>query len=256
MSLTYSQWIWGFEIFDSGANQNNLLDFTRSGAKLATLNAGSYTADELATEIARAMNATDGANSYAAVFSYSTLRFAISGTSSFTLNKNTGSHKSQGPWTLAGFDPSTSDLTGTSLNSDAPAGTAPSTASIWTAAEPLNYASPVSAAGAGTAASFTQRALNTIQHVSDGMTVESVYIGTIKRVAIAFRALIPSEQANMEKFLDWVVQGKRFTWQPDKTSPNVLKLVLVNPGQVNNVFEWLARSETTYGVLTFMEQLS
>ena len=109
---------------------------------------------------------------------------------------------------------------------------------------------------APTAALLTQRSVNTIQHVSDGGTVESVYLATLKKVQIAFRCLLPAEQTNMEKFLDWTVQGKRFTWQPDKTSVNALKLVLANPGQVGPMFEWLTRAETSYGVLTFFEQLT
>src|SRR5207249_1104116 len=85
--------------------------------------------------------------------------------------------------------------------------------------------------GPGTPASLGQRAINTIQHLSDGMTIESVSVGTLKYITVAFRGLSPTEQPNMEAFLNWIAQGKRFTWQPDKARANALKLCLLNPKQ-------------------------
>lgn len=270
MPLTYSQWIWGFEIFDagSGSSQNNLLQFTRDQtSETATLLAGVYTADELAGEIARAMQAED-ANEYddgyvngdakRVFFDYSTLKFTIGGAASFTLNNYTGSQKALGPWGLIGFnrtDASPGDHTGASIVSDVAVGSTPhSTAKLWTMIEPLVLASPATAQPGGAPALLTQRAVKTLQQISDGATVESIYISTMKSVQAAFRALQQSEQTNMEAFLDWAVRGKRFTWQPDKTSTNFLKLVLANPAEINNQFEWLTRSETGYGTLTFYEQ--
>jgi hypothetical protein len=63
--LQYSQFIWGFEVFDSGTYKNNRIAFVRNGTTYdgdasnpaAKMNAGIYTADELAIEVARAMNA-------------------------------------------------------------------------------------------------------------------------------------------------------------------------------------------------------
>jgi hypothetical protein len=273
--LKYSQFIWGFEVFDasSGSLQNNLLDFTRGGnAKLATLNAGIYTADELAVEVGRAMQAADPTpdNDYddptKTYFDYVNAKFRIGGTNSFTLNNNTGPNVADGPWGLLGFDTDASpgDLTGTAIDSSVAVGSTPiSTAGIWTMAEPLVMTSPITAQGAAPPAPYepyesllAQRTVKTMQHVSDGGTVESVFISMLKSVQIGFRALTSAEQAGMESFLDWALTGKRFTWQPDKTSAALVKLVLANPGQVNNQFVWLTRSETTYGTLSFYEQLN
>lgn len=320
MALTYSQWIWGFEVFDAsaGAAQNNMIDLRRTiadwvashvysvndrivpsgvnssskqfwrctaagtsggtqpvwplnpaaGASISDgtaawtfLNvavvAGVYTPDELAAAVATALNAADGANSYTCSFSYTTLLFTIGGTSAFDLKWLSGVNHLVNMSGLLGFNNGVDTNSVTSVNStSALGGTYSTAASLWTAAEPLVFTSPVTAQAAGTAALLTQRAMNTRQHVSDGATVESVYIATLKKVQIAFRTLLVSEQAKMESFLDWTVRGKRFTWQPDKTSANVMKLVLANPGQVNASFEWLTRSETGYGTLTFFEQLS
>ena len=157
-------------------------------------------------------------------------------------------------WTYQGTVDKTS---ATSYVSDTAIAGAYSTGSLWTAAEPLVSTSPVIANAIGSAASLTQRAMNTSQHVSDGATVETVYCCSIRSVQIGFRALLASEQAKMESFLDWIVQGKRFVWQPDKTAPsNGMKLVLANPGRVANMYEWLTRPEVGYGTLTFYEQLS
>ena len=260
MALSYSQWVWGFEVFDSGANQNNKLDFkdnatTYQGGTAATLNAGVYTADEFAAELQRAMRAATGNSNQTCTFDFSALKFTISGTATFQLLFGTGSDASTDCNGLLGFN--AADKTGaTSYQSDAVVGTAPSTAFLWTAAEPLVSNSPVAAQAAGTAAQLTQRSMRMIQNISDGMTCESIYFGTMKSVRVTFSALLSSEQTNMEKFLDWVSQGKRFTWQPDKTSTNAMKLVLANPGQVADAYEWLTRPEVSYGTLTFYEQLS
>lgn len=320
MALLYSQFVWGFEVFDSGAtapnSQNNNLDFTRtagppptwtasapyvlnqtvsptaspgtqfwrcivagtSGSSQPTwstssgtvtdggviwqyvplsIAAGVYTADELAGAIATVLNTADHpappTNLYSCTFDWGTLAFTISTSgSAFSLALGSDSHSLAG---LLGF--SGDKLSVTSVTSDAPAGTAPtSTAKLWTAADPLVYNSPVAAQAAGTAAKLTGRAMAVRQHITDGATVESVYIGTLRMVQIAFRAISSTEQTNMEAFLDWAVQGKRFTWQPDKTSANLLKLVLANPQHVANGYEWLTRPEVGYGTLTFFEQLS
>ena len=46
--------------------------------------------------------------------------------------------------------------------------------------------SPVTAQAAGTAALLTQRLIRLAQNVSDGMTVESIYFGQLKKVRVAF----------------------------------------------------------------------
>lgn len=261
MALSYSQWIWGFEVLDSGSFQNNKLDFkdgvtTYQGATAATLNAGVYTADEFAAEVQRATRVQTGNTNQTCTFDYATLKFTVSGAATFQLLFSTGTEAAIDCNGILGFSAAADKTGATSYLSDAVVGTAPSTAFLWIAAEPLSRNSPVTAQAAGTAALLTRRSMRTIQNITDGMTVESIYFGTLKRVQIEFRALLASEQANMEAFLNWIVQGKRFTWQPDKTSTNCLKLVLANPGEINDDFEWLTRSETTYGTLSFYEQLS
>ena len=396
MPLSYSQWIWGFEIFASGPNQNNRLAFKRDGtdydgATAASLNAGVYTADELATEVARAMNTATANSDISCSFSYSTQKFTItkSGGGTFfqlyfgptaasdlvdcnnllgfspTLHDGFFTYESDAPVgsfkVLAsgiqnnrlaftrkpdGGSPTTYDgATAATLNAgtytpdalaaevqramrertgstdlfckfladptwrfaisigdDAvPKGdlsllfdsaqvgatdcndllgfspTAHNTDNlnngdtfssdysmvvpeIWIGLEPLVYASPVIAQEASAnpkyASLLSHRSMRAMQQVSDGGSIETIFISTLKSVQVGFRALLSSEQTKMERFLNWAVMGKRFTWQPDKTSPKLLKLVLANPGQINNQFEWLTRSEIGYGTLTFYEQLN
>lgn len=274
MPLTYSQWIWGFEVFDttiSGVQQqNNKLDIRRpptTGVDFdatATLNVGVYTADEFATEVARAMNAADNIggvpqNNYVVSFSVSTLKFQISGTNAFDLRVSDGPSPSNTECSgLLGLNTSSNKTftPGNPILSDSAIGGTYSTARLWTMSEPLVMTSPVSAQALPQPSKLTQRQVRTIQHVSDGGTIESLHLSTLKSVQVAFRALTTTEQTNMEDFLDWAGTGKRLTWQPDKTSPNLLKLVLANRGQIGSQFEWLTRSETGYGTLTFYEQIN
>lgn len=282
MALTYSQWIWGFQVNGTGSSsQNNLIDFVYNGTQYngVAVAPGVYTADEIAAAVQGAIQAAAGTTSDPTVtFNYSTLQYTFQSTATGTFKLLFGSGGSVhpvdlGPGHLLGFHTqSTSgpndDITGTgtplTITSTYPVGTSPSSAYLWTAAEPLNFNSPVTAQSQPSQPTpstyvpglLTQRAINTIQHISDGATIESVYIATLRKVQVAFRALLPAEQTNMESFLNWAVQGNRLTWQPDKTSASYLKLVLANPSQVNNMFEWLTRQEATYGVLTFFEQAS
>jgi hypothetical protein len=68
VALTYSQWIWGFQVLDSGSGsaQNNLIDFSINGTTFentggtypaAAVAAGVYTADEFAAAVQTAMQA-------------------------------------------------------------------------------------------------------------------------------------------------------------------------------------------------------
>jgi hypothetical protein len=323
MALTYSQWIWGFEVFDAGAgaSQNNMIDLQRAnwqashayslnvpigpaGANSNSLQvwkvttsgtsggsqptwpssptpgvttqtdgtvtwtfqntigihpavaAGVYTPDELATAVTAALTAADAGNSYTCTFSYSTLLFTIAGTSTFDVKWSTGTNHTKNMSGLLGFNNATDKNGNTSLPSDSAIGGTYSTASLWTAAEPLASMSPVTAQAVGSPALLTRRAMRIIQNITDGMTCESIYFGTLKSVQVSFTALLASEQTSMENFLNWIVQGKRFIWQPDKTSTNGLKLVAANPGQVNDMYQWLTRPEISYGTLSFYEQLS
>jgi hypothetical protein len=249
--------MWGFEVSDSGSTQNNKLDFIDAGLSfVASLSAGVYTADELAAEVQRAMRAVNTNNqNNTCSFDFSMLKYVLTGTSTFSLKFGTGADIATDCNALLGFN--AADRSGSSsYTSDAAVGTSPSSASLWTSAEPLAMNSPVTAQAIGTAALLTQRALSVRQHVSDGMTVESIYVGALRRVRITFRGLLAGEVTKMENLLDWAVQGKRLTWQPDKDSTNALKLVMANPAEIANAYEWLTRPEISYGTLTFYEQLS
>ena len=72
-----------------------------------------------------------------------------------------------------------------------PVGTTPSSASLWTQTEPTSKNSPVTANplvnGVPQAASNLQRKLKSIQNISDGMSVETVFFGTLKKVSVEFR---------------------------------------------------------------------
>ena len=86
MPIAYSQYLWGFEVVDSGT-PNNKLDFIDNGATYqATLTAGVYTPDELALHIRDAMRlANTENNNNNCTFSYTTLQFTLTGTATFTL---------------------------------------------------------------------------------------------------------------------------------------------------------------------------
>lgn len=269
MALLLSQFIWGFEVFDSGSNRNNRLAFTRDATTYdgdatnpaATMKAGVYTPDELAAEVQRAMRERTNTTDLTCTFNYSTMKFSVviasPGNLSLLFAGTVAATDCNG---LLGFDATNHNTDGLNNGdtwvSDAAVGTAPSTASVWSMAEPLVYTSPVIAQAIGSEALLTQRTVIAKQHVSDGMLVESIYFGTLKKVQIGFKALSGTERTSMENFLNWAAQLKRFTWQPDKTSINGLKLVLANPKEIADAFEWLTRAEVSYGTLTFYEQLS
>ena len=254
MALQYSQFVYGFEII---AGTNDKLDWVDTGSTYeTTLEAGVYLAAELAAHIQTQMQA-DGTGTETCTFSFSTLKFTLGGTATFSLLWNTGTNAGQTPGGILGFDETADDTGATSYTSDAAVGTSPSTANLWTAAEPnVNAVSPVTAQTDGTAALLLQRRVLANQNVTDGGFVETNYINTRKVVQIEFRELTSAEQTKMETLADWIEAGKRINWQPDKTSTNALRLVLLNPGDINNTLDWLTRSEASYGVLTFLEQLT
>lgn len=254
MALTYSQFLYGWEIT---AGSNDKLDWVDTGSTYATtLDAGVYLPAELAAHIQTQMRA-DGTGTETCTFSFSTLKFTFGGTATFSLLWNTGANAGQTPGALLGFDETADDTGATSYASDSAVGTSPSTASLWTMAEPnVPGTAPVTAAADGSAASLLARDVRAFQSRSDGGKIETVYVDTLKSVTIGFRALSSAEQTNMEAFLDWVEQGKRFNWQPDSSQTNALRLVLANPGRVTPQFTWQTRSETDYGILEFIEQLS
>lgn len=262
MALTYSQFVYGFEVFDSGTSQNNRLGFVQNAVVFddvanpaATLTAGVYTAKELAIAVRDAMRARAGGTSNDCTFDFGTLLFTLTGTGTFSLLFGHATLKLVDCSGLLGF--TETDKTGSiSYASNAAVGTSPSTAGLWMMAEPNSRTTPVAAQLDGTAAKRLQREVSAVQSRSDGGTVETIYRSTVKRVVIGFKALTTTEQDKMESFLDWIEQGRRFNWQPDKTLPNALRLVLANPKEISNDFTWLTRDEADYGELAFLEQLT
>ena len=258
MALTYSRFMYGWEVFTTGASQNNKLDFVDNGTTyVATLDEGVYTPAEYAAEVQLQMRAITGNSNQTCTFSFSTYKFTLGGTATFSLLWNSGANSSETCAGLLGFDESADDTGATSYTSDGAVGATHSDMSAWTMAEPnVPGTAPVTAAADGSAAALLERQVRAFQNRTDGNKVETVYISTTKLVQIGFRALTASEQTNMEALLDWVEQGRRFNWQPDSTSTNALRLVMNDPRQVTPTFTWATRVETDYGILAFIEQLS
>lgn len=265
MALKYSQILYGFFVI---AGVNDKLDFKEAGnIKAATLNPGTYSAQAYAAEVQRAMRAAVGGASTTNICTWSqaTLKFTLSGTAVFQLlfSSDTAANYLTSCGNLLGFHvgagAGADDKTGAATyDSTSAAGSVNSTATLWTCVEPNDYTSPVSANAVGVAASLTQRKVFGSQAITDGSTVETIYFSSLRLITVSFRALLLAEQTKMEAFLDWAIQGKPFIWQPDSASPNGLILIAnydtVN--QINNDFEWLARSETTYGRLGFFESIT
>lgn len=263
----------GFEVIASGGAQNNRIAFYRNGTTYdgdggnpaATLIAGFYTPEALAAEVQRAMRERTSTTDITCTFSYATAKFTIAIASPGNLSLLfAGTVAATDCNVLLGFTATNHNTDGANDGDSYPGDNAVAAASpgspgapaVWEMAEPLLYNSPVSAQAPGTAANGTPRFVGTRQQVSDGGSVESIYFSTVKVVSIAFRALGTTEQEKMEAFLAWATQGKRLTWQPNKTSSNLVKLVMASPGGVMPTFEWLTRSEVGYGTFTFYEQLS
>lgn len=279
MALQYAQLLYNFKVNDSGSSQNNKLDFKNGvGTYAATLNAGIYTADEFAAEVQRAMRVqTNDSNQYC-VFNYDdatvagviTLGFGLTGAGTFELLFGTGTNHATSCHGLLGFQDdgtSATDKTGTTFyTSTSSVGGTYSTAKVWTLAEPLQANSPLTAASIGTNSTATaptalangtllQRIPRIIQNTTDGGLVEPLFLSELKQVQLTFDQLTAAEQIKMESFLDWAVRGYRFTFQPDKTSPNGLKLAM-DVRQVTNAFTWLTNPTANYGSFTFHEQPS
>ena len=99
MISTRSSFIYGYTINSS----NYALDFNEGSGELqATLNIGSYTFQELANEIARAMNLVGG-QEYAVTINRATRTFTVSASSNFSLLVTTGTRNGIGVWSTIGF---------------------------------------------------------------------------------------------------------------------------------------------------------
>lgn len=261
MSLTYPRLMWGWAVTTS----TNKLDFVDNGTTYAaTLRLGNYEPAEFAAEVQRAMrDANTNNDNNTCTFSYSTQKFTLTGTSTFSLLFDSGANRASSCGNLLGFTigdgvGTGDDETGaTTYTSEAVVGTSPSTAKLWDPADPVANTTPVSAAADGTTATLLQRDAKVIQNRADGGKRETIYFSTDKMLRLHFRWITSgTEQTNMEAFLDWILQGRRFSYQPDKTSTNALRLLLVEPYNMANVFSWQTRDEIDWPEMTFVEALS
>ena len=251
MALTFPQISYNLEVT---AGTNDKIDFKDAGTTYAaTLTPNVYTPGALAPEVQRAMRAATGNSNQTATFSFTTLKFTLSGTSIFELLWGTGANAATDCNGLLGFA-ATNETAATSYSSDAALGTSPSTGTLWTFADPVTWNSPVTAAADGAAAALLRREVIASQHKTDGGSVESVYITTFKKLLVRFQHLTGAEATKMESFLDWAVKGNPFAYQPDKDSANALRCVLEIPRGIDDVYEWITRPEVSYGELTFVEQ--
>ena len=99
---------------------NNKIDFKESAAELTgTVASGTYSAADLATAIAAAMNAAVGkALTYTCSYSGSTHKFTIGAGGTFTICWNTGTHKATDISTLCGYSDAADDTTASAYVSD------------------------------------------------------------------------------------------------------------------------------------------
>lgn len=259
MALTVSKFIYGFEVFSSGDSQNNKLDFIDNGMTFAaTIPAGVYTPAELAAAVQTAMRtANTDNNDNTCTYSFSTDKFTLTGTATFSLLWSSGANAGDDISGMLGFDESGDNTSATTYTSDSAVGGTHSEASTWTMQLPhIPATTPYTANADGTAASGPmQREVVAAHHVTDGGLDESLYTTTRKYVELGFDELDTTDQAAMESFLDWVEQGKRFNWLPDSTSTEALRLVLP-PASARPVFSYMTASEVSYGTLRFLESLS
>lgn len=246
---------------------NDKINFKTNGSaeKTATLDAGVYTPGELAAEAQAELRETDGSSNIGCTYNALTGKFVFTwaGAGNLELLWGTGTNAAADANALFGFA-AADESHATSITSDDAARdpanlSGSSSAYMWTMDDPLATNTPVTATGTDNSyavATFTQREVFANQNVTEGGLVETIYKGQIRKVTLRFWALQSDDRTSMETFLDWILQGRRFFWQPDSASANGLRLVMANPREVLNAFEWLTRSEQTYGDITFYEQAS
>ena len=250
------RWTGGWEVTTS----NRDLPFDRGGDLDAVLRLGSYLPAEFATEVARAMNAADAGQAYTCVYSFTTRKFIVdNGATAFNLEF------SRNPTTncagLLGFDDVDRTSTADGHESTDTVGTlgsffAAAGVFSWAPVDPVTMTTPVTAAADGTTATLLQRGAVVEQNVSDGGVRESVYLRTDKFIKLRMEGITTgAEQTAFELLLDWIERGRRVNYQPDASSVNALRLVLVNPGDLGTVYTWLTRADISSPELVFVQQL-
>jgi len=115
---TKSSFIFDFIV---GAD-STFLNFNEGGPELTTeVNVGSYSMTDMASEVARALNAI-GSLDYTVTVDRNSRVFTISGTGAFDLLCNSGSNVGLSAWTIFGFDTGADRNGGTSYLGDNSAG--------------------------------------------------------------------------------------------------------------------------------------
>lgn len=256
MPTTLGRWTWGWRVTSS----NQALPFDRATVnKDATLRLGDYTAGQFATEVARAMNAADTGQTYTCTFDFTNgadrgkFTTANGAAFAFEFTRNATTNAAG----LLGYDDVDTAAATSQLSAVAAGASFSLTAGVrtWAPVDPAVSNSPVTAAADGTTAALLQRKPRVVQQETDGGLRETIYFSTDKIFRIRYEMLSAAEQTNFELLLDWITQGAPTTFQPDATSVNALRLVL-DPGEISNVFSWTTRTEATYPELVFTQQLS
>lgn len=221
MSLTtHSKWYYGHEITES----NLSLSFDEgAGELIAELDVGSYTLEEYATEIARAMTAA-GTQTYSATVNRTTRKITISATSNFDLLITSGTTAGSTTFTLAGF--TGADVTGTnSYVGNTTSGSVYTTQFIC-----QDYVSSDDFQGAAEA-TVHKAATGRVEVVKFG--TESFFELSLKFVtdrAMPSGAPIRenlSGVANLRTFMQYLITKNRIEFMPDEDTPGTYHNVVL-----------------------------
>lgn len=221
MSLsTHSKWYFGHEITES----NLSLSFDEgSGELIAELDVGSYTLEEYAVEIARAMTAA-GTQTYSAVVNRTTRKITISATSNFDLLITSGTTAGTTTFTLAGFNGA--DVTGSnSYVGDSASGSVYTTQFIC-----QDYV----------ASSDFQGAADATVHKSATGRIEVVKFGTESFFELSLKFVtdrsMPSGApirenlsgvSDLRTFMQYLISKNRLEFMPDEDTPGTYYNVIL-----------------------------
>ena len=214
MITTHSKFYFDYEI----TADNYWLDFDEGAAEInAELDIGKYSMTDLATEIARAMNAVGG-QTYTVSVNRSTRIFTISAAGNFTLLLDTGTHTSSAMWSIAGYNQG-ADQTGTNTYAgDTAAGTSYAT-QFWL----QDYVST----------SDRRAAVDGVVNESASGEIEVITFGTVQFMECNIRfatnysmvsgAVIrnnASGVANLRTFMNYLITKGPVEFMPDEDTPS------------------------------------
>lgn len=217
---TRPQFYYGYEI----TNDNKFLNFDEGGGELtAVLNFGSYAPSELATEIARALNAV-ATTDFTCVFNRSDRSFTVSRTGNFELLVSTGSNIGAGVFGLIGF--TGSDRTGAATY----------TGSSNTGSQYRPQFLLQDYLDADHNRELIQPAVN---ESASGL-VETIFFGErnfyefniryINEIAGNCSSVIEQDTSaisNITAWLNWATKKKTFEFMPNRLAPGIFDVVLL-----------------------------